>query len=301
MQFVFVHPEPHAADGEGLRPDEVVAVAAAAEQAGFGAYACTEHPAPPAQWLSSGGHQTLDPFVTLGFVAAATTRIRLLTYLAVAPYRNPSLLAKAAASVDVLSGGRLTLGLGAGYLEGEFDALGVPFEERSRLLDEALDVLPRHWSGVPFSYEGKGFVARDILARPAPVQHPIPIWIGGNSRASHRRIAERAQGWMPLVGPPALSAFLGTPVVGSVDELAASILQLREAVAGAGRDPTAIDVLYPYADADVASVDGHVERHREAFGALESVGVTWVALSVPVPSLDGALEAIEHLGASYLG
>ena len=93
MQFVFVHPEPHGVDGDAVGPGEL---AAASERAGFGAYAFSEHPAPPARWLAGGGHHTVDPFVALGFVAAATTRIRLLTYLAVAPYRNPLLLAKAA-------------------------------------------------------------------------------------------------------------------------------------------------------------------------------------------------------------
>jgi probable F420-dependent oxidoreductase len=299
MRFVFVHPEPHGLGGAVLRPDQAGALAAAVERAGFGAYAFTEHPAPPGQWLSTGGHQTLDPFVALGFVAASTTRIRLLTYLAVAPYRNPSLLAKAAASVDVLSGGRMTLGLGAGYLRGEFRALGADFEERGDLLDEALDVLPLHWSGESHSYRGTHFQADDVIARPRPLQQPIPVWIGGNSRRSRRRVAERAQGWMPLVGPPELSAFIGTPVLSTVAELARSIVELREAVEGVGRDPDAIDVLYPYADPDVSSPKADVGRHREAFAELEAAGVTWVALSAP-PDYPEALEAIEHLGSAYL-
>jgi probable F420-dependent oxidoreductase len=299
MQLVFIHPEPHSAEGEALPPEEVVALAVAAERAGFGAYAFTEHPAPPAQWLTTAGHQTLDPFVALGFVAAATTRIRLVTTLSIAAYRNPALLAKAAASVDLLSGGRLVLGLGAGYLEAEFAALGADFAERGRLLDEALEVLPLHWSGEPFSFEGRHFEARDTMARPRPVQQPIPMWIGGNSRASHRRVATKAQGWMPLVGPPELSAVVGTPVFGSLDELARSAAELRTAVVAAGRDPDAIDVIYPYADADIALPDADVERHRDAFGELEAIGVTWVALSAGGMEHKAALEAIERLGETY--
>jgi probable F420-dependent oxidoreductase len=284
-----------------MEPDELVVVALAAEAAGFDAYAFTEHPAPTAQWLAGGGHHTLDPFVALGFVAAATTRLRLLTYLSVAPYRNPSLLAKAAATVDVLSGGRLTLGLGAGYLEGEFRALGVDHGERAALLDEALEVLPRHWSGEPFSYDGRGFDAVDVVGRPRPVQRPIPIWIGGNSPATRRRIAEQADGWMPLVGPPALGAFLGTPVLSSVEALGRSIAALHGAVAAAGRDPAAVDVLHPYADADLAAPGTEVERHREALAELEAIGVTWVALSVPAASVAEATEAIERVGTTYVG
>ena len=162
---------------------------------------------PGARWLASGGHQSLDPFVALGFVAAATERLRLLTHLAVAPYRNPFLLAKAAATVDKLSGGRFVLGLGAGYQKSEFYALGVDIDGAQRACStRRLDVLPLHWSGEPFSYQGRHFDARDVIARPRPVQDPIPIWIGGNSKLSRRRVAERAQGWMPMFGPPELSA-----------------------------------------------------------------------------------------------
>ncbi len=116
-----------------------------------------------------------------------TSRLRLLTYLSVLPYRNPMLLAKAAASVDIVSGGRFILGLGTGYNKSEYFALGVDFDERNVLTDEVLDVLPLHWSGEPFSYKGTHFEARDVIARPRPPQQPIPIWIGGNSRLTVRR------------------------------------------------------------------------------------------------------------------
>src|SRR6195952_5520352 len=105
-------------------------VAKALEAAGWDGIAFTEHPAPGYRWLAEGGgHQTLDPFVALGAAAAVTERVKLLTYLSVAPYRNPLLLAKAAASVDMISNGRFILGLGTGYLKTEFFALGVAFNE----------------------------------------------------------------------------------------------------------------------------------------------------------------------------
>jgi probable F420-dependent oxidoreductase len=130
--------------------------------------------------------------VALGAVAAVTERISLLTYLAVTPYRNPMLLAKAAATVDMISGGRFILGMGTGYLKGEFFALGVDFEQRNALFDEALEVLPMHGSGERFSYEGRHFNARDLIARPSP-KRPIPIWIGGNSKLTRRRVAAKAR------------------------------------------------------------------------------------------------------------
>ena len=123
MKVYVALPTDHVALGaEFVSAEGVAAVARAAEAAGFDGVYSTEHPFPDDDWLASGGHQALDPFVGLSFAAAATTRLRVLTNLCVLPYRNPFLAARAAASLDVLSGGRLDLGVGAGYLEGEFRA-----------------------------------------------------------------------------------------------------------------------------------------------------------------------------------
>jgi alkanesulfonate monooxygenase SsuD/methylene tetrahydromethanopterin reductase-like flavin-dependent oxidoreductase (luciferase family) len=150
MRFMYAYPETHGTDRDMLDAGPISEVAQTAEAAGFGGFAFTEHPSPGARWLASGGHQSLDPFVALSYVAAVTTSIKLLTYLSVMPYRNPLLLAKTTATLDKLSGGRLILGVGTGYLKGEFRALGVDIEERNDLFDEALDALPLHWSGEPF-------------------------------------------------------------------------------------------------------------------------------------------------------
>src|SRR6202042_2279717 len=115
----------------------------------------------------------------------------------VLPYRNPMLLAKAAASVDILSHGRFILGAGTGYNKSDFHALGVDFDERNTLFDEALEVLPKHWSGEPFSYAGQHFSAREVIARPRPPQQPIPIWIGGTSQLNRRPARPRAAARKP--------------------------------------------------------------------------------------------------------
>lgn len=299
LRFVYHYAETRGLDGDLLDAGPVGDVAAAAERAGFDAISFTDHPAPGARWLASGGHQSLDPFVALAFAAAATERLRLLTYLAVLPYRNPLLLAKSAASLDKLSGGRLTLGLGAGYLKGEFRALGVDFDERNALFDEALDVLPRHWRGEPFDYQGRHFHARDTAARPRPAQDPIPIWIGGNAKVSRRRAAERAQGWMPMSGGPELAATARTPVLGSVAELAAAIAEVREQARAAGRsDP--IDVVHSYHGEGLADPVADRERHREAFAELAAAGVTWVVVSAPTRSLAATRDFLEAFGGTYL-
>lgn len=294
MRFVFHYPETNGPDGDVLEAGPPHEVAVAAERFGFDALSLSEHPVPGARWLASGGHQTLDPFVALAHAAAATERLRLLTYLAVAPYRNPLLLAKTAATLDKLSGGRLILGLGAGYQKSEFHALGVDMAERNALFDEVLDVLPLHWSGEPFSYEGRHFSARNVIARPRPVQDPVPVWVGGNSRLSRRRVAERAQGWMPMSGGAGLSATARTPVLGTVAELAVQIAELREAAAGRTEH---IDVLYSYGQAGIREPD----RHREALAELEKAGVTWVVVSCPAHAPSATLEFLEAFGSTYLG
>jgi len=246
MRFIFHYPEAHGSAAEDFfAPGPWRDVAAAAERCGFEGFSISEHIIPGARWLEAGGHQTVDPFVALAFAAAATERIRLLTYLAVAPYRNPFALAKAAATLDLLSGGRLILGLGAGYQKSEFHALGVDMADRNALFDEVLDVLPLHWNGKPFSYAGRYFDARDVRALPRPAQDRIPVWIGGNSKQTRRRVVERAHGWMPLSGDAELSNTTRTPQLRSFAELAAHIAEIRDAAAAAGRTEP-IDVVYCY-------------------------------------------------------
>jgi probable F420-dependent oxidoreductase len=274
-------------------------VARAAEAAGFHALALTEHPIPGARWLENGGHQSLDPFVALGFVAAATERLRLLTHLALAPYRNPFLLAKAAATVDKLSGGRFILGLGAGYQKSEFHALGVSPDERGALFDEVLDCLPLHWKGEPFSYQGRHFNARDVVARPKPVQDPIPIWIGGNSKAARRRVVERAQGWMPMMGPPELAKTAQTATVASMDDVAAAIADMERDAEAAGRTEP-IAYLTSYGDPSLREPTVEAERHRDALGRIEDAKVTHVIVSHERDEPDVVLDWLAAFGSTYI-
>ena len=295
MRYLFQYPDRQGVEGDLLDAGPVADVAAAAEAAGWHGLSFTEHPAPAARWLAAGGHQTLDPFVALGHAAAVTSRLRLLTYLAVAPYRNPLLLAKAAATVDKLSEGRFVLGLGTGYLKSEFFALGVDFDDRNTLLDEALDVLPRHWQGEPFSYRGRHFDAREVTARPRPVQQPIPIWIGGNARVTLERVAARAEGWMPLMGGPQLATTARTAHIAGLDELAARITELRELAGG-----RSLDVVVAYLDPSIADPGEHVQRHVDALGRLAEIGATWVVVSCVSASPSTTFDFLEAFGTTYI-
>jgi probable F420-dependent oxidoreductase len=292
MQYVLSLPfMRHPMNPEFLTQEAVARVAQAAEAAGFAAVAVTEHPIPFDDWLEDGGHDALDPFVALSFAAAATTRLRLLTNLTVVPYRNPFMLAKAAASLDRLSNGRLILGCGTGYLKEEFDALGVDFDERNALFDESLEVLRKTWSAQTVKVRGRHFDAVRNTAHPAPAQNRIPIWIGGNSKLSRRRAVEKAEGWMPMPNPRSLGGRRRTVHIDGLDDLRRLVEDLRDRAKEIGRT-TPIDVFFP-AIAGIGPDGLDTAAHVDHIEALEEIGVGWVLSPVGADSVDDLVKAIE--------
>jgi probable F420-dependent oxidoreductase len=283
---------------ELYQQEGLAAFARAAEEAGFNAVSFTDHPAPSLKWLQAGGHASLDPLAALAFAAASTSRIHLMTHLLVLSYRNPLLTAKTVATVDLLSGGRLILGAGGGYLRSEFLALGVDFEERGALFDEALDVLREVWVGEHFSFEGRHFAARGQVSAPAPVQRPHPpIWIGGNGRNARRRVARVAQGWMPLLMGEEMAATARTAPLSTPAELAEAVDELRGLMAASGRDPSdvRIQVQSRHSDHLVHRATSWAE-HRHFLGELEEAGATDVIIRVPGHSVTEAIEALDEYG-----
>ena len=249
---------------EWVSGEAVADVARAAEDAGFAACFVTDHPAGDATWLDTGGHHALDPLVALSFAAAATTRLRLLTHVFILPYRNPFLTAKGVLTLDALSGGRFILGTAAGYLRPEFGALGVDFDERNELMDEALDVIRLAWSGEDIAYEGRHFKARGVRMRPLPVARPHPpIWIGGNSHTAIRRAVDRAQGWAPFPST-GIARAAKTAEVGGLDDLRPRIAYARAYAAEVGRTEP-LEICWSLGD---ASSSDDVRR-------LEDEGITW--------------------------
>ena len=185
--------------GLRVQPDQLVATAQAAEAAGFESLWAGEHvvlpdpQVPPSPMAPQD--PALDPLVALAFAAAATSTIRLATGIVILPQRNPVVLAKQAASVDVLSRGRLTLGVGVGYLEPEFRAIGANFPERGAVTDEFLDALEHLWYDEHPEYHGRFVEFAGVDAHPRPVQQPVPIVIGGHSPPAFRRAVRRGHGW----------------------------------------------------------------------------------------------------------
>jgi probable F420-dependent oxidoreductase len=296
LRFTITHPmHTHPYHAELASGSGVAAVAAAAEEAGFAGFGFTDHPAPSRRWLDAGGHDALDPFVAMGFAAAHTSTLRLIPNIVVLPYRNPFLVAKSAATLDVLSGGRFTLAVGVGYLKREFAALGVDYDERTALFDEALGVIRAIWTDDEVSWQGRHFSAGGITAHPRPARHPHPpIWIGGNSAAARRRVAEHGDGWCPFPAPPGLAGTARTAVMDSIDRVADGVADLRRRFEAAGRDPSAVDVVFTNVDGGSPGDDDfNADAYLTGLEKLAALGVTWVQVSLPGDSLAHALETIE--------
>ena len=280
--------------------ESVARFAAAAEEAGFDGIGFTDHPAPTHRWINAGGHDALDPFAALAFAAAVTQRLLLIPNIVVLPYRNPFLVAKAAATVDALSGGRFVLAVGAGYLRGEYRALGVDFEERNLLFDEALEVLRGVWGGDDFAYRGLHFDAPGQTVNPKPRQ-PVPVWVGGNSGLSRQRVAASADGWVPFPAPRGLAAAARTPPLETARDLKAMLEDLWRRVEAAGRDRAEIDVSFAApTGGSPADDDFDANAHLEALEELQAMGVTWCGVNVPGDSLDRAVEAVQRYGESVI-
>ena len=179
-------------------PDEIAAVARTADRNGFLYVAVCDHTAIPKRLAPAMGATWYDTIATLGWLAALTTRTRLLSHVYVAALRNPLRSAKEFATLDVLSGGRVIVGVGAGHVPEEFDALGADFEGRGRLLDEAIDGIAAALSEEFAVLDGPVWLARDMAVAPRPVQQPRPpIWVGGSTPPALRRAAQRGDGWLP--------------------------------------------------------------------------------------------------------
>jgi len=197
--------------GACARPETAARVARAAEAAGFESVWTGEHvvlpdpQAPPSPVPPD--HPMLDPAVALAFLAAHTSQLRLGTGIVILPQRNPVVLAKELASLDVVSGGRLVVGVGAGYLRPEFEAVGARFEDRGARTDEYIDAMRALWTQPSPRFAGRTVRFAGIDAQPRPVQKPHPpIVIGGMSRPAARRAAARGDGWYGFFTNPELTA-----------------------------------------------------------------------------------------------
>jgi probable F420-dependent oxidoreductase len=185
-------------------PDIIRGTAVQAEQLGYDSVWVSDHVVVPHANVVNFGETVYDPLVTLGVVAGATRRVQLGTTVLIVPYRNAVVTAKMVSSLDALSGGRVVLGIGAGWVAAESAMLGVPFAERGPMTDEHLRAMQELWTASAPSFSGKYTQFSGLTFEPKPVQKPHPpIWVGGHSRAALRRTVELGTAWHPINRPPA--------------------------------------------------------------------------------------------------
>ncbi|KXW76238.1 luciferase, partial [Mycolicibacterium phlei DSM 43071] len=193
------------------------------------------------------------------------------------------------------------LGVGVGYLKREFTALGVDFDERAELFEEALEVIRGIWTTDDFSYQGRHFPASGITAHPRPVSAPPPpIWIGGNTAAARRRVVAYGDGWCPFAAPAPLAQTARTAPM-DVERLADGIDDLRRRFDEAGRDFDGIDITFTNPEGgSPGSADFNADAYLAGLERLAKIGVTWVQVGLPGDSLAHVLEAIEQFGSSVI-
>jgi probable F420-dependent oxidoreductase len=191
------------------------------------------------EFPGSSTGESMEQITLLAYIAGQTSKIRLVTSVLIVPHRNPLIAAKSLATLDVLSGGRLVVGVGVGWMREEFEALGLPpFEERGAVTDEYIRAFKELWTEDNPHFEGKYISFDDISFLPKPVQKPHPpIWVGGESRPALRRTAELADGWYPLGSNPTFP--MGTP-----EQLKAGLDRLAQYAERFGRDPSTIETIY---------------------------------------------------------
>ncbi|MEV0104888.1 TIGR03619 family F420-dependent LLM class oxidoreductase [Nocardia sp. NPDC050799] len=292
MEFTLEHPlGQHGCVPELQGHRGTTAVVTAAEAAGFSAISFTEHPAPPRWWIDRGGHPSMDPLAALSFCAAVSTELRLMTHLLVLPYHRPLALAKTIATVDVLSSGRLILGVGNGYLRAEFDALGIDFDQRERYFHDTLQTLHTVWR----HNQPPDASADDIMCEPAPRQLPHPpIWVGGSSRTARLRAAAFGQGWMPLMMPPRLARATRSASLATVAELATAIRELTDFLGERDRDPANFEIQVYAEESAISSPYYSPAAHTDYIGRLTEAGATRFVVR---PSPAGTAQCLDSIAA----
>ncbi|MDO9486276.1 MAG: TIGR03619 family F420-dependent LLM class oxidoreductase [Actinomycetota bacterium] len=298
MKFVTDYPVRSDLGGIWIQPETIASGCKQIEAAGFHGLGITDHPAPSLKWLHRGGHEAFDPFGMLSFMAAVTTRVNLLTHLLVVPYRNPLLQLSGMTTVDVLSGGRAIFVLGTGYLRSEFSALGVEFDERNALFDEAIAVFKQASVNEEITYEGLHFNALGQTVQPSFVQKPHPpLWLGGNSTRVMERLAEWGEGWSVMMGPAELSTTARTKPISTIDDLRVVLKDLQSRVEANGRsmDEISIQASHPAMHADVSA-----EQKIDAIGELAEIGVSWVVADVWTDSVSESADRIQQFSEQVI-
>jgi len=255
--------------------DEVRRIAVEADRLGYEFVTCSEHVAVPVDIAKVRGGTYWDPLAVFGYLAARTERLRFATFVLVLGYHHPLAIVKRYGTLDVVSGGRLILGVGVGTLEEEFELLGAPFKGRGPRADEAIRAIRASFGVDIPAFEGPTYSYRDLLVEPSGIQRPPPIWVGGSTARSLRRTVELGDGWAPFALAP--------------DEIAAMLAAARETEAWHAR-ATPIDViLRPERPVDPL---GDPDGARRTVDTLRAAGATMLSLTFWNDSVDHYCEQL---------
>ena len=264
-------------------PTAVKDYAQASEDLGFAHLLAYDHvlganPASRPDWRAPYSHLDMfhEPFVLFGFLAGLTKRIELVTGIIILPQRQTVLVAKQAAALDVLSKGRLRLGIGIGWNAVEYEALGEDFKNRGRRSEEQIDVLRKLWTQQLVTYNGQWHKITDAGINPLPVQRPIPIWFGGTDERALRRLAKLGDGWFPQMGPD--------------EKCQAAIEKIRAYAKEAGRDPDRIGI-----EGRMHYDKGSAETWVKELEAWKKLGASHVSLNTMKAGLTSPAAHIEAI------
>jgi probable F420-dependent oxidoreductase len=286
--------------GEFQSGEAVREIALAMERAGVAAASLSEHPIPDAEWLHNdpAAHDALEPLTALAFVAAATKQLSVFTNVMVLPYRNPFLTAKAAATLQVLSDNRLILGIGVGYQQAEFEALGVPFRQRGALTDEALETIKLAWQGGRVVKKGRSFNAVGNEPRPVPSPSP-PIWVGGASDKALERAVRWGDGWIPHFSVPTNDPVVMQSSMVSMEDFRKKVDGLREA-----RDKLGMSGPFDIAPGSLfrpkTTTRSDADQFLEGARKLAACGATLLWTPLPAPSRAAYLENVAWFGEEVI-
>jgi probable F420-dependent oxidoreductase len=274
----------------GKDPAAIRDFAQAAEELGYHHLLAYDHvvganPASRPGWRPPYTYKDMfhEPFVLFGYLAGLTKRIELVTGVIILPQRQTVLVAKQAAALDVLSGGRLRLGIGIGWNPVEYEALGENFKNRGRRSEEQVEVMRKLWTQELVTFEGEWHKITDAGLNPLPIQRPIPIWFGGGHDQTLRRVARLGDGWFPLLGPD--------------DKCRAMIEKIRAYTREAGRDPRSVGI-----EGRIMIGQGSPEQWTKEIQAWKELGATHVTantMKAGFSSPSGHVEAIRRFRAVF--
>jgi probable F420-dependent oxidoreductase len=298
--------------GPLARPESMTTLAQRAEELGFYAVSCSDHIVVPSEikshyvYSKTGkaefSSDTLEQLTSLTFIAAKTRSISVMTSVMVLPYRSPLLAAKMLTTLDVLSEGRLIVGVGTGWMKEEFEALNVPpFEERGSVADEYLRIFRQLWRSGASGFEGKYSHFADIDFAPRPHQHPHPpIWVGGESRKAMERAAKYGDGWYPTVNNSARP-------MASLQTLQAAMEEFRSLVRKTGRDPKEVtlalaDIKFdPAAREDSGAMfSGTPDAIREDVRTCEKLGIGYLGFQIRALGLHQTIGNMEFFAKEVI-